>query len=85
MTNTGSNSLDREAVKEVLQEMSVAMDIIREQRTVIKDLVDAGSETHGLNKRQLRKIAKVFHDNSFAETKGDYEDFDTLYRDIFRL
>jgi hypothetical protein len=73
---------DKGKVKQVLTEISNAMTRIEGEREFIKDAIEVASEKYEIEKKILRKMARVFHKNNYAEELSTIEEFTTMYENI---
>jgi hypothetical protein len=81
---TISNPADRKKIKDALQEISNSMTRMEAERDLIKeiksDLFDDYKET--LTRKQISKMARVYHKQNFQEEVNDHEQFEHLYEQI---
>ncbi len=73
---------DRKKMKGVLTEISNSMIRIKSEREFIKEAIEEATEKFQMNKKILRKMAKVYHNNSFTDEIMEMEEFQTLYESI---
>jgi hypothetical protein len=73
---------DRKKLKDVLTEVSNSMIRIKSEREFIKEAIEEAAEKFQMNKKILRKMAKVYHNNSFTYEIMEMEEFQTLYESI---
>jgi hypothetical protein len=73
---------DRKKMKDVLTEVSNSMIRIKSEREFIKEAIEEAAEKFQMNKKILRKMAKVYHNNSFTDEIMEMEEFQTLYESI---
>ncbi len=73
---------DRKKMKDVLTEISNSMIRIKSEREFIKEAIEEAAEKFEMNKKILRKMAKVYHNNSFTDEIMEMEEFQTLYESI---
>lgn len=73
---------DRKKLKDVLTEVSNSMIRIKSEREYIKEAIEEAAEKFQMNKKILRKMAKVYHNNSFTDEIMEMEEFQTLYESI---
>lgn len=81
---TISNPADRKKIKDALTEISNSMTRIESERDLIKDIKADLSEEFGeqLTKKQIARMARVFHKQSFQEEVASHEEFESLYEEI---
>ena len=58
---------DKNELRGVLQEISNSMTRMDAEKEYIKEAMAAASEKYQLNKKYLRKMAKVYHQNNFTD------------------
>lgn len=73
---------DKKDILGVLTEISNSMLRIKSEREYIKEAIDAAAEKYDMNKRILRKMAKVYHNNSFTDEVTEMEEFQALYESV---
>ncbi len=73
---------DKNELRGVLQEISNSMTRMDAEKESIKEAIAAASEKYQLNKKYLRKMAKVYHQNNFTDEVSDMEEFQKLYETI---
>lgn len=73
---------DRKKLKDVLTEVSNSMIRIKSEREFIKEAIEEAAEKFQMNKKILRKMSKVYHNNSFTDEIMEMEEFQTLYESI---
>ena len=52
------------------------------EKTYIKDAVAAIASEQGLTKRQVSKLAHVYHKQNFQEVVSEAEEFQMLYQKV---
>jgi uncharacterized protein YpuA (DUF1002 family) len=79
-----SNPADREKIRKGLQEISDSKTRQAAETALIKDIiVDLHEQFKDhLTKKQIRKMANVFHKRSFNEEVAAHEEFETLYETV---
>ena len=84
---TISSPEDRKKIKDALQEISNSMTRIEAERDFIKDvkndLHDQFKEI--LTKKQISKMARVYHRQNFTEEVAAAEEFESLYETVINL
>jgi len=74
--------VDKKVLKGVLDELSNSMLRVKSEKEFQKEAITDASEKFNMNKRILRKMAKVYHNNSFTEEVMEMEEFQTLYESV---
>ena len=81
---TISNPADRKKIRDALQEISNSMTRISAERDLIKeiktDLHEEFKET--LTKKQIGKMARVYHKQNFNEELAEASQFEALYEEV---
>lgn len=76
------NDSDKLKLRQVLIEVSNAMTRISAERDFIKDAVADAADKYTINKKILRRMARVYHKNNYSEELSSMEEFTTMYDDI---
>jgi len=81
---TISNPSDRKKIKDALQEISNCMTRIEAERDLIKEIKTDLFEEYKehLSKRQIARMARVYHKQNFDEEVANHEQFEALYEQI---
>jgi predicted site-specific integrase-resolvase len=74
--------VDKKALKGVLDELSNSMLRVKSEKEFQKEAIEDAAEKFNMNKKILRKMAKVYHNNSFTEEVMEMEEFQTLYESV---
>lgn len=74
--------VDKKALKGVLDELSNSMLRVKSEKELQKEAIEDAAEKFNMNKKILRKMAKVYHNNSFTEEVMEMEEFQTLYESV---
>lgn len=79
-----TNPADRKKIKDALQEISNSMTRMDAERDLIKEVKANLFEEYKehLSKRQIAKMARVYHKQNFQEEVMLHEQFETLYEEI---
>lgn len=75
---------DKQKVLGVLKEISNAMTRIEGERGFINEALKEASEKYEIDKKQLRKLAKVYHRQNFSTEVAEQETFVELYETIVK-
>ena len=95
MSNIGHNSKQdvntlviekRDFIKKTISEISDSMTRVESERDFVKESVDKAMDFTGVEKKIIRKLAKVYHASSFDEDKETQQVFesDSLMHKQFR-
>jgi aspartokinase len=77
-----SNPADRVKIKKMLTEVSNSMTRIEAERDLIKETIKEMSQEFNLSKRQLNRMAKVYHKQNFSREQEEHSEFEDLYTSI---
>lgn len=77
-----SSPTDREKILRMIKEISDSMTRIESERDLIKETINDMSDQFQLNKKYIRKMAKVYHKQNFQQEKQETEEFETLYEQV---
>lgn len=77
-----SNPADRQKIKKMLGEVSNSMTRMEGERDLIKETIKEMSQEFNLSKRQLNRMAKVYHKQNFSREKEEHSEFEDLYTSI---
>lgn len=79
---------DATAAKElykVVRDLSDLMTIAASARESVTEAIKEAAEKHEIDKKQLRKIARVYFLQSFSKESAESEEFKNLYAKIVGL
>jgi len=77
-----SSPADRAKIKKMLGEVSNSMTRIEGERDLIKETIKEMSQEFNLSKRQLNRMAKVYHKQNFTREQEEHSEFEDLYTSI---
>lgn len=72
----------KKKIKGKLEEISNAMVRKSGESELIKTIIDDISTEYELDKKIVRKMAKVFHDDSFKNAVAEADEFSVIYETI---
>jgi hypothetical protein len=72
---------DKKKLRGVLSEVSNAMTRSEGERDFIREAIKKASDDLQLEKKILRKMARVYHRQNFADVKASEEEFLKLYEE----
>ena len=75
MTQTISSPADRLKIKKMLAEISGSMTRIEAERDLIRETIKDMSQQFQLSKRQLARMAKVYHKQNYNQEVAEHEEF----------
>lgn len=79
-----SNPAEIKKIKDALSEISNEMIQIQAHKSQIKAIKDVLAEEHKdkLTMKQINKLAKTYHANTFSQEVAEHEEFEYLYETI---
>lgn len=82
-----SSPADRKRIKDSLQEISDSMTRMQAERDLVKDIKANLYEEYKeiLSKKQISKMAKVYHKQNFDQEIAESNEFETLYEEVVNL
>jgi hypothetical protein len=78
-------SLDETQLKELkgaIEEINTSMQQIEFKNNEIKDIVDATYDSLGVPKKLIKRIAKVYYNQSMQTELDEFKDFEALFEAI---
>lgn len=82
---TISSPVDRKKIRDALQEASNSLTRISAERDLIKEIAADLSEKFELPKKQVNKMIRVYHKQSFSEEVAAQNEFEQLYEDVVNM
>lgn len=73
---------DRQKLEAALKDISASMSRQAAERDLQKNVLGDISEELQLNKKVLRKLAKVYHKQNFEDEVATHEEFEKLYETV---
>lgn len=70
------------ALKGAIDEINVAFQQIEFQNNAIKDIVDAAYDSLGVSKKLIKRMAKVYYNQSIQTEIDEFKDFEALFEAI---
>ena len=70
------------ALKGAIDEINVAFQQIEFQNNAIKDIVDATYDSLGVSKKLIKRMAKVYYNQSIQSEIDEFKDFEALFEAI---
>lgn len=77
-----SSLADRAKIKKMLGEISNSLTRVAAERDLIKETISEMSKEFNLSKRQLNRMAKVYHKQNFLREQEEHSEFEDLYTSI---
>jgi putative protein kinase ArgK-like GTPase of G3E family len=73
---------DAKEVMMVIRDMSLSMTRIESEKDFIKESILELAEKHDLNKKDLRKVATIYHKQNLAEVQASNNEVEDLYETL---
>lgn len=77
-----SNPADRKRLVDAMKELSNSMTRVEGERDFQKEAIDAVAEDLNLEKKYIRKLATIYHNQSMNQFKQENEEVESLYEII---
>lgn len=78
-----TNPKDKERLTNAVKEMSNSMTRIDAERDHQKDIVDKAHDETGVDKKYIKKLAAIYHRQTFAQVQTEREELEELYEELF--
>lgn len=79
MTKQISSPVDRKKIKDALIEISDSMTRMEAERDLIKDIVKDVADNYELSKKQITRMAKIYHKQNFSVEQQEMDELESLY------
>lgn len=79
---TISNPADQVKIKKMLSEISDSFTRIEAERDLVKETIEALSEDFEIEKKILRKMARIFHKQNYSAVEAEQEELALLYESV---
>lgn len=79
---TISNPADQVKIKKMLSEISDSFTRIEAERDLIKETIEALSEDFAIDKKILRKMARIYHKQNYSTVEAEQEELALLYESV---
>lgn len=73
---------DKVKIKASLQEISNSLTRIEGERDNIKEIINTVSEEYQINKKIIRKLAKIYHKRNILEERADQNELNDTYDSV---
>lgn len=70
---------DRKKVKNALTEISNSYTRIEAERDLVSEILQNMQDEFELPKKQMRKVARVYHKQNINEVKSEFSDIEDIY------
>lgn len=79
---TPTSKEDKVKIKNAIKEISNSMTRIDSERDLIKNIISDLCEDVEINKKHVRKMARVYHKQNYTEEQDTFAEFSELYEEI---
>ena len=79
---TISNPADQVKIKKMLSEISDSFTRIEAERDLIKETIEALSDDFDIDKKILRKMARIYHKQNYSTVEAEQEELALLYESV---
>jgi len=79
---TISNPTDQIKIKKMLSEISDSFTRIEAERDLIKETIEALSDDFDIDKKILRKMARIYHKQNYSTVEAEQEELALLYESV---
>lgn len=79
-----SNNADLMKLKEAIKEISASWTRVEAERDFVNDALSRMQEEVDVPKKEIRKLAKIFHQQNLEEVKEEFEEIELAYRKIMQ-
>jgi hypothetical protein len=80
---TISTQADQKTLENAIKEISASLTRIEAERDLIKAVLTTVSDNLQIEKKLVRKLAKVYHKSTFTQESELNQEFETLYTTVF--
>lgn len=84
MNITELDNVGRDELKDAISELSNSMTRQSAETELQKNILTEISESLDLDKKLVRKLAKVYYKSTFEQEKEAADQFETAYQEIFK-
>ncbi len=75
----------KKAIRGLVEKVSGSMTRVEGEKDFQKEAIKRIADKHDLDKALLRKLCSVFHKQRFNTEKQDFDDFETVYTEVFEM
>lgn len=83
MTELVITDVKRKAIADLCNEMSASMTRAAGERDFQKEAVKNIADQYELDKKMLRKIARIFHQSKFSTIQEENNELESMYQTVF--
>lgn len=74
----------KEVVRKAIKIVDESLVRLEGEKNLQKDSIDKAASESGLDKKVIRKMAKVYHKGTFAAENEEHEEFVTLFETVVK-
>jgi glutaminase len=78
-----TNPKDKEKLTAAIKELSNSMVRMDAERDFQKEAIANVSDETGIDKKYVKKLATIYHKQTFAQVQTETEEIETLYETLF--
>ena len=78
-----TNPKDKEKLTAAIKEISNSMTRIDAERDFQKDAIEKVADDTGVDKKFVKKLATIYHRQTFTQVQTEQEELQGLYEDLF--
>lgn len=79
-----SNDADLLKLKDAIKEISASWTRVEAERDFVNDALSRMQDEVDVPKKEIRKLAKIFHQQNLEEVKEEFEEIELAYRKIMQ-
>ena len=83
MTELVITDVKRKAIADLCNEMSASMTRAAGERDFQKEAIKNIADQYELDKKMLRKIARIFHQSKFSTVQEENNELESMYQTVF--
>lgn len=77
------SDIQRKAVEDLCEELSGSYTRTESERNFQKVAIADIAEQHSLDKKMLRKVAKIYHKSQFSTVQEEHTELESMYKTVF--
>lgn len=79
-----SNANDLVKLKQSIKEISASWTRVESERDFVNDALSRMQDEVDVPKKEIRKLAKIFHQQNLDQVKEEFEEIELAYRKIMK-
>jgi archaellum component FlaC len=77
-----SNDADLQKLKDAIKEISASWTRVESERGFVNDALNRMQEEVEVPKKEIRKLAKIYHQQNLDQVKEEFDELELAYRKI---